>query len=106
MDQDGDGTPGEPGQDAYSATFAVALPDLVLDSVTPSSSSGVFGSALSLTWKVHNPSGSDAVGPWTDRVWLVRPGLDDLLLAGPVRSESLAAGDRYEVTLPVTPPLA
>ncbi len=43
MDQNQDGVNGDPVNDVFHASFTVALPALVVDTLVPSATSAVFG---------------------------------------------------------------
>ena len=58
------------GGSGYQTTFTVSLPDLVVNSVTPSASSADFGDTLGVSWNVTNNGTAGATGPWTDNVYL------------------------------------
>ncbi len=55
---------------AQSDTFTLALPDLVVSSVTPSTGSARFGDPMGVSWSVKNAGASAATGPWIDNVYL------------------------------------
>ncbi|MCX5676599.1 MAG: Ig-like domain-containing protein, partial [Planctomycetota bacterium] len=104
MDQDGGGTYDVP----FTGQFRVDLPNLVLDSVTPSPMPAHFGDTVDLGWVVRNADATaPAAGGWTSRVWLSADealGGGDILL-GTVAGGPLAAGASRPETLSVTLPL-
>lgn len=112
LDQDGDGTPGEPGEDAFAGGFTISLPDLIVDSVADLAPQ-VFGESFTVGWQVSNPG----VAPpneqreWVDRVYLSSnnqlDAADFLLGEFPVPLEATPdQGGFYLGTLEVTAPLA
>ena len=54
----------------YQSSFALALPDLTVNSVTPSVDSAHFGDTITVSWGVTNDGDAGATGPWTDDVYL------------------------------------
>jgi len=109
MDQDDDGINGELA-DAFVGTFAVTLPDLSADSVTPDNFAPWWGESFDVAYSISNSGSADATGTWTDRVWLSADGgLDgsDRLLAGEFATDynPLAVGESYSPVVTVTLPI-
>jgi hypothetical protein len=74
MDQNGNGVPGEPGEDVFTASFTIELPDLWLDPADPGSlvapDTAVFGDPIEVAWTTGNAGNATATGTWTDRLYL------------------------------------
>lgn len=89
MDQDNDGTPGEPVQDAFVSSISILLPDLIVDSITfPAIVS--WGQTLTAEWTVRNAGANPAVTSWLDRVYI---STDATLSADDTAIFSVSAGD-------------
>ncbi len=108
MDQDGDGTAGEAGQDVFAGQVSLALPDLVVDSVSfPSVVS--WGQSVTIEWVVRNAGSNPAVADWTDQIYI---SLDPFFGAGDILFSSasaasqtpLAAGGTYTLSVTATVP--
>src|SRR5262249_11047416 len=70
LDQNGNGTGGEPG-DRYVATVDLQSPDLTVTAVQGPASAR-FGDTVSVTWTVRNAGSDPAAEHWGDRVYLSR----------------------------------
>ncbi len=108
----------DPHQDAELNNFTstvitssvVPQPDMQVASVTPSTSSAVFGGPLTLSWMVSNLGTAAASGAWKDKLYLSS---DTVLDAGDralttlpnTAGSNLAAQDSYGNTTTVTIPL-
>ena len=109
LDQDGDGTPGEAGEDSYTATFTVAAVDLVVEAITLPEAL-VAGAAAQFSWTVRNTGNlpvADSVG-WYDRVYLFAADNSSAWYLGDVyraAGVALAPGDSYELSGAFTIPL-
>lgn len=58
------------GPGAFSGQFTIGLPDLVVDVPISAPGSGNFGEPIAVSWTTRNVGAKDALGNWTDRVWL------------------------------------
>ena len=94
MDQDGDGTPGEP-EDGYTWVSQLVAADLVIEDTEVSDPTAtVFGNNMQVSWTVRNRGSDPATGKWWDYVYLSRDrewDLDDTLV-GTFLYDSEAAG--------------
>jgi hypothetical protein len=105
MDQDADGTFGEPIKDIFSGTVTFASPDLEIISATlPTEVQN--GDTVSIEWVVQNNGGATAARPWTDRVYLSTDNVrgNDVFVGSFDHSRNLASNASYTVTAnPVIP---
>ncbi len=110
MDQNGDGTPGEPNDVfALSVQLSSPSPDLTTDAVTVAAT-GSTGQAVPVTWRVTN-QGSAPTGSlqWSDRVFLSADGKLDsssIPLGTFTHTGALNPGDSYSQAENVALPLA
>jgi hypothetical protein len=110
MDQNQDGVNGEPANDIFHATFSVALPALVVDTITPQASPAVFGDPFSFSYVVHNAGAIAVPASWTDQVYLSKSAVLDASAVplttydGGGNRPLLAPGDAQSVSLLVTLP--
>lgn len=58
------------GAGTFSGQFTISLPDLAVDAPIGVPSSGNFGEPIAVSWTTRNVGTKDALGNWTDRVWL------------------------------------
>ncbi len=70
MDQNQDGVNGDPVNDVFHASFTVALPVFVVDTITPQTAPGVFGQSYTLSYAVHNTGTAAVPANWTDYVFV------------------------------------
>jgi len=86
MDQDGDGTGGEPEDDVYLLQFEQVLPDLFVNEVQgPAEAQSE--QEIGVEWSVVNQGGGSATKPWTDRIYISSNATPDPLeLIGPLGS--------------------
>ena len=70
LNQDGDGTFGEPLQDVYDATFNYVSVDLQVSNVVVDPSELWAGESVTVSWEGSNASGAALLGDWTDGVYL------------------------------------
>ncbi|HXI54289.1 MAG TPA: hypothetical protein VNH84_22405, partial [Candidatus Saccharimonadales bacterium] len=98
LNQDGDDINGEPTEDAFRASFTIAVPDLIpKDIIAPER---VWtDQPFTFLWTLQNIGGAPALRPWLDQAVLLAEspaGPDTLLAAFPGRS-SLAPGEASSV---------
>jgi subtilase family serine protease len=105
LDQDADGVGGEPQDDLYTTAFTQLLPDLTVTSLT-SPAEFPAGRVADIEWTVANVGGGAATGVWTDTVYLSADNAagNDVELARVQFDQPVAAGERYQRTVPVTIP--
>src|SRR5439155_26251166 len=100
---------GEATDDKYTATFTVALPDLVVETADPVTASPLFGDPFEFTWRVRNTGTGSVTANWTDKVYLSHDNLldgGDILLAtysGPNRP-LLGSGEAETISRTFTLP--
>ncbi len=58
------------GPGPFRGQFTISLPDLIVDAPVGAPTAANFGEALALSWSVRNIGTKEALGNWTDRVWL------------------------------------
>ena len=78
MDQDGNGTYGEPS-DTYTGTVDLILPDLVIESVTVAPAPAQFGQTVDVTWLARNVGLGSTLSDWALSFWFSQ---DDTLDTG------------------------
>ncbi|MBI5762578.1 MAG: hypothetical protein HZA51_03530 [Planctomycetes bacterium] len=91
------------------STTATPAPDLVVDSVSGTPPSAVFGDSVPISWSVSNNGNAPATGVWNDRVYLsmnttYEPGVDQPLSTNPVGTSPYAQGAGYARNLTVAIP--
>ncbi len=69
LNQDGDATPGEPGDDNFTATLVLQSPNLAVTNID-APAEGQFGQTITLTYTVTNLGPDAAVEGWRDRIYL------------------------------------
>ncbi len=72
MNQDADGTNGEPVQDVFTGQISVRLADLVVTGIT-APAEAVLGQPFAIAWTVKNQGNFVATGPWNDQLSLIDP---------------------------------
>ena len=86
----------------------ILAPDLIVTSVNVPASAQ-FGQTLNVTWSVKNNGTGQALGSWSDSLYLTSDANSlagaTLLLTQPIAAAPLAAGGSYTQTQPVTLPL-
>ena len=106
MDQDENGTPGEPA-DVYAATFNLVDVDLTISGVTVGAAQLWAGDMVQVSWDGTNASGLELLGDWTDAAYLSNDDvwdIDDKLLGTVPHTGGLGAGDDYHQDLDVVIP--
>ncbi len=107
MDQDDDGTQGEPNDDTYDASFYLADVDLTLSNVVVDPNELLAGEEVTVSWYGSNQSGMPLLGDWTDAVYLSADDqwdIEDELLATIPHSNGLAQDETYSRSVDVLVP--
>jgi RHS repeat-associated protein len=97
MDQDGNGTPGQP-TDAYEARLSLVDVDLQISNVAVNPNILRAGESATVSWDGSNSTGYELLGDWTDAVYLSRDAvwdIGDTLLATVPHTGGLATGATY-----------
>ena len=83
MNQDADGTPGEPVDDRAEVNVQIiAVPDLRIEAAVAANQAR-FGETIRVTYRVINTGGASTTGQLVDRFWLTADGsLQDAMLIG------------------------
>jgi RHS repeat-associated protein len=98
MDQDRDGTRGEPNDDAYDASFNLVDVDLTLSNVLVDANKLWAGELVDVSWEGYNYSGMPLLGSWVDAVYLSEDDqwdIDDRLLTKVSHTGGLAQDESY-----------
>ncbi|MFO7907411.1 MAG: RHS repeat-associated core domain-containing protein, partial [Pirellulaceae bacterium] len=106
LDQDNDGTPGEP-TDAYQGTFNLVDVDLEISNVTVDDSELRAGETVNVSWDGANNAGYQLLGDWTDAVYLSADDAwdyDDVLLATVPHTGGLLQDEVYHESRDVVVP--
>jgi len=85
---------------AVAVPLTVVAPDLAPTALSAPAAGGI-RQPIGLGWSVRNQGNSDAIGSWTDRVYLSRDNVvdpTDQVLLDLTRSLPLRAGDAYSVS--------
>lgn len=106
LDQDHDGTFGEPGEDVYDATFNLVEVDLQVSNVAVDTTQLLIGEPATMSWQGRNDSGAPLVGDWADAVYLsvdAQWDVNDVLVATVPHTGGLAEDELYSqsVTVPL-----
>ncbi|HUT94718.1 MAG TPA: RHS repeat-associated core domain-containing protein [Thermoguttaceae bacterium] len=107
MDQDRDGTQGDPDHDVYDASFNLVDVDLALVNVSVGAPELWAGEPVDVSWDGHNDSGMPLLGDWTDAVYLSADNqwdIDDALLATAPHTGGLAQDETYHESVSVLVP--
>ncbi len=98
LDQDRDGTFGEPVQDVYDAAFNLVPVDLGLNSLVVGLSTLTAGEPVTVSWQGVNRTGTLLLGNWTDAVYIStddRWDINDVQLTTVLHTGGLAVGQTY-----------
>ncbi|HEX8203832.1 MAG TPA: DUF6531 domain-containing protein, partial [Isosphaeraceae bacterium] len=107
LDQDRDGTAGDPVDDMYDARFNLVAVDLGLSGLGVSPGPLWAGEPVTVSWRGANRTGAPLLGAWTDGVYLSaddRWDVNDVLLATVPHSGGLAENQEYAQTVTVPVP--
>ena len=108
MDQDADADPGEDPDDVFSGSFAVDLPDLVIDDID-APLSAQFGQTVPVSWIGRNAGVVTAEDAWYDRLYLSPDDIfdngNDVALSTVGIPGGLVAGDTYNPSVSAALPI-
>src|SRR5262249_15716166 len=107
LDQNRDGTLGDPAKDTYDATFNLIQVDLGLKKPVVTPAQLVAGESATVSWKGSNQTGTELLGNWTDAVYLSKDDkwdINDILLTKVEHTGGLALNAPYSGTASVLIP--